>query len=77
MFSGEIRDDQGEELKLVIDPQRRRLGSSVDMAVAHAVCSGRDVDQFRALLFNLNIAKETEVCALLNASIDNALKGAR
>ena len=77
MFSGELRDDQGEELKLVIDPQRRRLGSTVDIAVAHAVCSGWDVDQFRALLFNLNIAKETEVGALLNASIDNALKGAR
>ena len=77
MFSGKLRDDKGEELKLLIDPQRRRLGSTVDIAVAHAVCSGRDVDQFRALLFNLNITKETEVGALLNAAIDNALKSAR
>ena len=47
------------------------------MAVAHAVCAGRDVERFRTVLFNLNVAKEAEVNAMLNAAVDNALKGAR
>lgn len=47
------------------------------MAVAHAVCAGRDVERFRTVLFNLNVAKETEVSALLHSAVDNALKGAR
>ena len=74
---GPVKDSVDEEIKLILDPARQRFGSVVDLSVAHSVCTGSDINRFRTVLFNLNVAKEAEVSSKIQAAVDNVLRGAR
>ena len=75
--SGPVKDSVDDEIRLIVDPARHRFGSVVDLSVAHSVCAGSDINRFRTVLFNLNVAKEAEVSSLIQAAVDNVLRGAR
>ena len=73
-YQGEKLNNQ--QLKLLPDPERKRLGAQVDFRVARSIC-GSDVNHFRSLLRDLNAAKEAQIQNDIHYAVDNVLKGAR
>ena len=63
------------DLRIIQDPEYKRLGGSIDFNIAHKVV-GKDVDHLKFILKELN--KKTRILILghINEAVENVIKGA-